>query len=82
MNWRVLSFEAYQGFRIVLPQDFYSTKFLHEIKMQSHGIYEQLELMLKTPKEMNLQITDRISIDFEIMKILKDIMENPKKWGV
>jgi hypothetical protein len=43
------------------------------------GCLEQSEGYMKTSQEIHTQITDRIAIDHEIQKMLKEIMENPKK---
>jgi hypothetical protein len=41
--------------------------------------YEQLELALKSEEEIRAQQSARIVIERELERLLKDLMENPKK---
>lgn len=61
---------------LYFPTNFSKAKFLQGAILTT---LTQSEKLLKSTEEMNLQITDRMMIEWEIQKMMKEIMENPKK---
>jgi len=47
--------------------------------METPKSLQETEIWMKSETEMRMDMRDRIVADKEIMKILKDLMENPRK---